>query len=248
MILAHSASTLPKKYAGPQQPPSNNNIALIWAVGILNEFSAAPAKTRLIAHDVVARTILRWWYSQADMRTPTATLNENALDPTTFERLIYRVRTAMPPLDDSTKDWLGAAAKILNDNPPAPGLERTTTKLMTPPGKSATPARKLASLPDSHPLTTGLPRISTVHQVKGDEAEAVLVLFPKGQKRKGAESNSKASATMEEWLGADNLSSEAIRVLYVAATRARRLLAFAVPAEFKNRTAEFLKDLGVPVQ
>jgi len=118
--------------------------------------------------------------------------------------------------------------------------------LITPSGKSATPARKLASLPDSYPVTTGLPRISTVHQVKGDEAEAVLVLFPKG--RKGAEGNSKASATMEEWLGAENLSSEAIRVLYVAATRARRLLAIAVPADFKTRTAEFLKGLGVPVQ
>ncbi|MET0419706.1 MAG: hypothetical protein ABW022_27125, partial [Actinoplanes sp.] len=82
-------------------------------------------------------------------------------------------------------------------------------------------------------LTTGLPRISTVHQVKGDEAEAVLVLLPKGKKGKGAEGNSKASVAMEEWLGAENLSSEAVRVLYVAAARARRLLAIAVPAEFK---------------
>lgn len=246
MILAHSASTLPKKYAGPQQPPSNNNTALIWSVGILNDFPAAPAKTRLIAHDVLARTILRWWYSEADMRTRMAALNENELDPTAFERLIHRVRTALPSLDNPTKDWLAAATKVLNENPPAPGLERTTTKLITPSGKSATPARKLASLPDSYPVTTGLPRISTVHQVKGDEAEAVLVLFPKG--RKGAEGNSKASATMEEWLGAENLSSEAIRVLYVAATRARRLLAIAVPADFKTRTAEFLKGLGVPVQ
>jgi DNA helicase-2/ATP-dependent DNA helicase PcrA len=248
MILAHSASTLPRKYAGPQQPPSSNNIALIWSVGILNDFPAAPAKTRLIAHDILARTILRWWYGEADMRTRTAALNENALDPTAFERLIHRVRAALPSLDEPTKDWLAAATKVLNENPPAPGLERTTTKLITPPGKSATPARKLASLPDSYPVTTGLPRISTVHQVKGDEAEAVLVLLPKGKKGKGAEGNSKASAAMEEWLGAENLSSEAIRVLYVAATRARRLLAIAVPAEFKPRTAEFLKGLGVPVQ
>jgi DNA helicase-2/ATP-dependent DNA helicase PcrA len=248
MILAHSASTLPKKYAGPQQPPSNNNIALIWAVGILNDFTAAPAKTRLIAHDVLARTILRWWYSEADMRTRTAALNENALDPTAFERLIHRIRTAMPSLDDSTKDWLSAAAKVLNDNPPAPGLERTSTKLITPPGKSATPARKLASLPDSYPATIGLPRISTVHQVKGDEAEAVLVLLPKGRRVNGAESNSKASTVMEEWLGTESPFSEAIRVLYVAATRARRILAIAVPAEFKPRTIEFLKGKGVPVQ
>jgi DNA helicase II / ATP-dependent DNA helicase PcrA len=55
MILAHGASSLPKTFAGPQQAPTNSNTALIWSVGILNDFRAAPAKTRLIAHDVLAR-------------------------------------------------------------------------------------------------------------------------------------------------------------------------------------------------
>lgn len=74
------------------------------------------------------------------------------------------------------------------------------------------------------------------------------MLLSKGTKGRRAEGNSKAAATMEEWLGAENLSSEAIRVLYVAATRARRLLGMAVPAEFRLRTADFLKRVGVPMQ
>lgn len=101
------------------------------------------------------------------------------------------------------RDWLAAATRVLNENPPVPGLERTTTKLRTPPGKSATTARKLASLPDSYPAISGLPRIITVHQVKGDAAKAVLVLLPKSKRGKGLEGNSNASAAMEEWLGGE---------------------------------------------
>ncbi|GIF04599.1 hypothetical protein Asi03nite_21370 [Actinoplanes siamensis] len=52
---------------------------------------------------------------------------------------------------------------------------------------------------------------------------------------------------MEEWFNAENLTIEAIRVLYVAATRARRLFVTAVPAEFESRTADYPKGLGVPV-
>jgi ATP-dependent exoDNAse (exonuclease V) beta subunit len=61
---------------------------------------------------------------------------------------------------------------------------------------------------------------------EGDEAEAVLICMPKGFAEKSA-------TTMEEWLVARDLSSEAIRVLYVAATRARRLLAIPVPGSSK---------------
>jgi len=247
MILAHGTSTLPKTYAGPQQAPSNSNTALIWAVGILNDFGAAPAKTRLIAHDILARTILRWWYSEADQRTRSATLIENALDPTAFERIIHRVRTAMPSLDIPTKDWLAEATKVLNEKPPREGLTRTAAKLQSPRDKAGVIARKLAGLPDTYPPATGLPRISTVHQVKGDEAEAVLICLPKGKKSKAGVGKDKAKVVMEEWLRAEDMDSEAIRVLYVAATRARRLLAIAVPAEFKARTADYLKSAGVAV-
>ena len=76
----------------------------------------------------------------------------------------------------------------------------------------------MAGLPATYPSTTGLPRISTVHQVKGDEAEAVLVCLPKVNKRKAGIGEDKATAVMEEWLQAKDMDSEAIRVLYVAAT------------------------------
>jgi hypothetical protein len=191
--------------------------------------------------------VLRWWYDEADLRTRSAALDEYTLDPAAFERLIHRIRMAMPSLDQPTKDWFAAATTVLSEHPPAPGLKRTTVKLITPSNKSSVPARKLASLPESYPSATGLPRISTVHQVKGDEAEAVLVCLPKGRKGAAGDEKDKAAATMKEWLEADDLSSEAIRVLYVAATRARHLLAIAVPAEFKARTADYLRRLEVPV-
>lgn len=111
------------------------------------------------------------------------TLNENALDPTAFERIIHRVRTAMPSLDIPTKSWLAQATKILNENPPKQGLARTDAK-PCPPNEANTIARKVAGLPAAYPPAAGLPRISTVHQVKGDEAEAVLICLPRINKRK----------------------------------------------------------------
>jgi hypothetical protein len=118
--LAPEFRSVASRTTGQIRPPTGGTASFIWAVGILNEFPAAPAKTRDLARDVLARTVLRWWYTTADTSTTAATLIANDLDTAGFARLLHRIRTAMPPLDQTLASWLTDAKKILTNHPPEP--------------------------------------------------------------------------------------------------------------------------------
>ncbi|ONI88009.1 hypothetical protein ALI22I_19885 [Saccharothrix sp. ALI-22-I] len=79
-----------------------------------------------------------------------------------------------------------------------------------------------------------------IHQVKGEETDAVLVIVP---------SDARTDALVDAWVSGEHHPhiAESLRVLYVAATRARRLLAFALPDEAYDRIADLLKNKGIPV-
>jgi superfamily I DNA/RNA helicase len=91
-------------------------------------------------------------------------------------------------------------------------------------------------------------RHATVHQFKGEEAEAVLVLLP---------DDTRTDQVLHMWTDgctgaaaplvtvAD--TAEALRVLYVAVTRAKRLLALSLPAQHVEPVAQFLISQEVPV-
>ena len=65
--------------------------------------------------------MLRWWYPDADDHTPAESLAANDLDPAAFERLLHRIVTAMPSLDQPMSTWVPAAAAVLSQHPPAEG-------------------------------------------------------------------------------------------------------------------------------
>jgi hypothetical protein len=92
-----------------------------------------------------------------------------------FERLLHRVATAMPSLDQAMSTWVPAAVAVLNQYPPADEAARARNRLVCT-GRLDRAARSSAGLP-SAPATGIRPQLSTVHQVKGDQAEAVLLLM-----------------------------------------------------------------------
>lgn len=239
LVLAHAQATLPKTYTGAATQPSAKAAALAWAVGITTEYPTAP--TRVRARDVLARTVLRWWYPDADHRTPAEVLTAHGVDPAAFERLLHRVATAMPSLDQPMSTWVSAAVAVLNYHPPAGGAARTRNRLTCPATLARRTGRSVAGLPPAA-AAGARPRLSTVHQVKGDQADAVLLLMPAAPA---------TAATLTAWLtGAvpDAEVAEALRVVYVAATRARRLLGLAVPAADRDRVLAHLHRLGVPIE
>lgn len=81
-------------------------------------------------------------------------------------------------------------------------------------------------------------RTSTIHGVKGREFEAVLVVLPDEHR-------------LDELLAAwrdRHASHEGRAVLYVGATRARKLLAFAVPARATDQVVMLLRRQSAPVE
>lgn len=222
MVLAHARSSLPRTYVGAPAPPGRKAAAaLAWAVGILTEYLAADTRAAARARDIIARTVLRWWYHDADHLTAAETLVAHDLDPAEFYRLVHRIVAAMPPLDQPMSTWVPGAAAVLGQHPPAVGAARTRTRLSTA-GLAGRRARSVAGLPTAAGADHR-PRLSSIHQVKGDQAEAVLLHLPTGPETDRA---------LSAWLtdpAATADAAEALRVLYVGLTRARRLLGIAVP-------------------
>jgi ATP-dependent DNA helicase UvrD/PcrA len=228
LVLAHALATLPKTYTGAATPPSSNAGALAWAIGIIIEYPTAPPRVRNRANDILARTVLRWWYTESDDHTPAQILVARDIDPAGFERLLHRVATAMPPLDQPMSTWVPAAVAVLNQHPPASGAARTRNRLICTAGHATRAARAVTGLP-SAPAAGARPRLSTVHQVKGGQAEAVLLFIPPG---------TGTDRAMAAWLSGtvrDPEIAEALRVLYVGVTRARHLLGLAIPHTDQDR-------------
>ncbi|WP_329528617.1 hypothetical protein [Streptomyces sp. NBC_01462] len=81
---------------------------------------------------------------------------------------------------------------------------------------------------------TGI-RTNIVHQLKGDEADGVLLLLPD-------------AGSVQRWATVDPATDEVLRVWYVALTRARRLAAVALPDEESDQLARLLTERQVPVR
>ncbi|MFG1705441.1 UvrD-helicase domain-containing protein [Nonomuraea sp. M3C6] len=77
------------------------------------------------------------------------------------------------------------------------------------------------------------PRIDIVHQIKGDAADAVLLLLPD-------------AGVGARWRDGDPAHDEELRILYVAVTRARRLLGLAVSEEELDVIRTLLTAARVP--
>ncbi len=238
LILAHAQATLPKTYAGTAKQPSPKAAALAWAIGIITDYPATAPRVRDRARDTLGRAVLRTWYPGADDRTPAENLAANGLDPATFERLLHRIAKVMPSLDLPMSIWVPAAAAVLGQHPPAEGAVRTMKRLSCP-GHADRTARAIAGLPSA--VASGAkPQLSTVHRVKGDQAEAVLLLIPTDDE-----------VTSTAWLADTSLDSEiaeALRVVYVGVTRARRLLGLAIPPSDAQRVLAFLRRHAIPTE
>jgi len=240
LVVAHAQASLPKTYAGAATPPSQKAAALAWAAGIITEYPAAPVRVRNRARDILARTVLRWWYADADERTPAECLAAHSIDPAAFERLVHRITAALPSLDQPMRTWAPAAAGVLSRHPPADGSSRTGSRLVCG-GQADRVARIAAKLPPAA-AASARPRLNTIHQVKGDQAEAVLVLMP---------ASAVTDRTLTAWLAGTASEPEvveALRVVYVGVTRARRLLGLAVPASHREPLLAAFRRLGIPAE
>jgi superfamily I DNA/RNA helicase len=130
---------------------------------------------------------------------------------------------------------------VLNHHPPADAAARTKNRLICPTAQANRAARSVTGLPPTA-AASARPRLSTVHQIKGDQGQAVLLFMPAGPA---------TDRTLTAWLASstsDPEVTEALRVVYVAVTRAQRLLGLAVPPSGLERLLGHLHRHTIPTE
>ncbi len=249
LILAHAAATLPGMRSA-RRPPPNPATALVWATGILRQASA-DQRTRTLAEHTLHETILRHWLPDAD-RTAAADLHDAyGVDRWHLRHLAARVLEELPDISLPMSAWCAAARRVLSALPPVPNIGSPLgVNLTTPRGDGNRTAGALAGLAT---VASGSPecRTDTVHQAKGEEADAVLVLLPDDERTDRLLSLWTAIHLPEPGTASSDDAedaAEALRVLYVAVTRARRLIALALPSQHMAPVAQHLRGLGVEVE
>lgn len=79
-------------------------------------------------------------------------------------------------------------------------------------------------------------RMTTFHDVKGETLDAVLIVSAKNKKSRGGH--------YEQWLSQDPKEKEFVRFAYVASSRPKHLLIWAIPKKTNNQFIEKIKNLG----
>lgn len=249
LILAHAALTLPSAGADRRRPPANPTSALAWAVAMLR-LIPPDQRTRALADQILQAALVRHWIPDADTTAATDHHSVYGIDPHHLRRLAARAIDELPDLSKPAAEWCAVARRIFNTLCPLPGHATPAgTTLTCPPGKSAKAAASLAGRSRTSAADLAV-RSDTVHQVKGEEADAVLMLLP---------DDDRTTHLLTTWTaGAVPLSdgpnlaphetAEALRVLYVAVTRASRLTALALPDQHIAATAQYLTSRHVPIE
>jgi hypothetical protein len=245
-VVAHWRSSLPRHLTGAPRPPQSSIGQIAWAVGVLRA-PAAPTRQREKAAEVVRAHILDVWCGPDGL--PVADrLERHGVETRGIERAQALVLRDLPDLERPMGEWKALAQEVFGRH--TPDQERTVpvgglrwARRHAP--TDAKPAYEVGghgTLRAMTPVEVG--KVTTVHQVKGEEADAVLVVVPEPTPRNRSE------RMVSSWTGGaapvPDESAEDLNVLYVAATRARRLLAFALCDSHLPWVEAFLEERGIP--
>ncbi len=83
-------------------------------------------------------------------------------------------------------------------------------------------------------------RMTTFHDVKGETLDAVLIVSAKDKKSKGGH--------FEQWLSEQPDEKEFVRFAYVASSRPKHLIIWAIPKVKNNQFLNKIKDLGFEIE
>ncbi|MEV0307184.1 ATP-dependent helicase [Nonomuraea fuscirosea] len=199
LITARNRDTLPIM---PSQRGANQITRLARAWELVNSGRGAAADV-VQACRAAASTLLRYWYPDIS-GSVEAIARKQHLQVQDLLRQGYAFLAALP---QPHARWNNDINALIKGWPrPASATPRAAKGLFR--GGPANVGSTVAVDPR--------PRIDIVHQIKGDAADAVLLLLP-------------TSGVGARWRDGDPAYDEELRILYVAVTRARRLVGLAMP-------------------
>lgn len=247
LVVAHSSSVLPKGMTGTPTVPTAKLDRLIWATAVLRS-PGASTRQRERAGRILREAVLDHWHGVAPDEPEPVGLSRHNLTDVELRLVQQSLLRNFPPLGVPPRDWSRAACQALRDEAVRLGIEPKTTgayRCMRP--KAA--AWELVGFGDPESVRTAVGRAGTVHAVKGQESDAVLIVVPPvGRGKK--EDDRRSDLLIKAWTtgataGNDPETAEALRVLYVAVTRARRLVALALSDTHLTAVKAFLTERGI---
>ncbi|MEU4161722.1 UvrD-helicase domain-containing protein [Actinoplanes sp. NPDC026670] len=238
-ILAHDSRALPGTTANTRRPPTGHTEALIWAVTVLRR-RTPDQRARDIADKTLRAELLRFWFTAAGTATERDNLDRFGIDTHHLTRLAAQVLTDLPDLGMPAADWCTQARDLLTTLRPPSAIPAPKGQLSAPSGKGSRKASSLARL-GAAAGTADDTRTGTIHSVKGEQADAVMVLFP---------DDDRATQLITRWATGSPApgTEESMRVLYVAVTRARHLAALALPPALIPDLQQKLEGHGIAVK
>jgi superfamily I DNA/RNA helicase len=166
---------------------------------------------------------------------PTRAIERHGIDRRWLRRIAFELVMSVPKSCNSTSEgpaeWLAAlhgSVKDLELSCPLKTSERTFFK---------SPPKTNWSKHLHQENTTGL-RCSTIHEAKGREFDAVCVVIPPD-----TGGFDYTSQLFDSW--ESRTDYEGKRVIYVGVTRAKLLVALAVPNTFRERLTSILKEAAI---
>ena len=235
IILAHKRSAAARS-AGAQDllAPSSSRLArLAQAVGKFWA-SRTSAKVKELALRHVERLILEFMGIPAENALPGRVADKHGIDSRWLRRCAFDVITGLPrecePTAAARDEWIKYARELFDK------LELPRQRPTAPAQFFPRPRTKTWSVPlerGRQPVTA----FATVHQAKGTQYDAVcLVISP----------DDRVGELIAGW--ENRCSIEAVRVMYVGVTRAKKLLCIAVPEVLLERVERLLEASKIPYQ
>ncbi|MFF7903644.1 UvrD-helicase domain-containing protein [Streptomyces sp. NPDC007920] len=215
LVTAYKYATLPG--ITREKPNTKAITSLAWARTVTHTPSAS-GDDLARACAVAVRVLFGYWYP-GETGGPDRITARHRLSAGQVNRTAFAFLHSLPA---PHREWGPQVWQAMKAWPALPGA--------APQGRKGRPAGKpTVSRPQA---ATGI-RTNIVHQLKGDEADGVLLLLPD-------------AGSVQRWATADPATDEVLRVWYVAVTRARRLAAVALPDEESDQLARLLVERQVP--
>jgi DNA helicase II / ATP-dependent DNA helicase PcrA len=239
MILGH-ARTAVRHACGlaPEDSGGNSRVSNVARAITIFRAAGSTGRAREACLATIEEDILRLMGKFAEGSTVARSVAQEGVDRRWLRRVALAVISAVPHICDDTDAaraaWIEALRRaIIVAQIPCIG---TSPARFYSAARNADWARCLHGAPEVAPT-----RWTTIHDAKGSQHDAVCVVVPPDRGQDGFTGEMVAS-----WEARTELESK--RVVYVGVTRARKLLAVAVPRRMSDRTAAVLRAAGVPFE
>lgn len=238
MVLAHGGRHAAQVVGGPIKEVTTTPARLAKAARSAVDHQISQ-RQRSYGLDELERIVGQFLKINMEGRSVDRASEEEGIDRLNWKITAARLAARVSAIDWDTplSDWVPRARDILVEE--VAHLDRKTLSpkvfLKVPAGEEAKAASTLTGMSGT---LMGV-RHSTVHDAKGSEAEAVLMVLPPDRRPQN-----RTSALLDKW--ESRIDEETKRVLYVGLTRARILCVLAVPESLKDKVVGVLKRDGVP--